>query len=345
MQDRVAGWWRASLSELDRTLLWRYLSHLAVALLMVLTASLARADLFRERAAPNPSSAQREASLPDFSGRPSSVMAGFLARAPVPRTTILKREEARREVITYTVEPGDTLYDLAEKFGVSGDTIVWANTRLEEHPDLIAVGQALIIPPVSGVLHTVAKGDTLEGIAKKYKVDVSAIVSSEFNNLSEPYQLVVGQRIMVPEGKKPEVPRVVTAQPQPQVAAPRGALVGTGRFIWPTSGQITQGYWAYHRAIDIGSPIGTLIYASDAGYVEVAGWSRVGYGYHVIIDHGNGFKTLYAHMSWFDVVPGQSVKRGELIGRVGSTGWSTGPHVHFEIIRNGIKLNPFGYLP
>lgn len=248
----------------------------------------------------------------------------------------------RREIITYVVRSGDTVWDIAEKFGISPDTILWANGRLEDNPDMLAVGQELIILPVSGVYHTVEKGDTLESIAKKYKVDVSAITSYPLNKLRPPYELQVGQSLIVPGGRKPYIPRVVRAYSGP---VPENAAKGTGSFGWPVSGRITQKYWDRHRALDIGASKGSPVYAADSGYVVYAGWSEAGYGYMVIIDHGNGFRTLYAHLSWYFPDTGQSVAKGELIGKVGSTGKSTGPHLHFEIIKNGVKRNPFGFLP
>jgi len=250
-------------------------------------------------------------------------------------------ELRRRGIITYTVQTGDTLYGLAQKFSISADTIMWANGRLEDHPDLLEVGQVLTILPVDGIYHTVQKGETLASIAKKYKVDVSAILECEYNNL-EGADIVPGQKIIVPGGKKPYKPRVVHVYSGP---IPQGAAKGTGAFVWPTSGVITQKFWARHKAIDIGAPTGTPVVAADSGYVVKAGWSKYGYGNYIVIDHGNGFQTLYAHLSAILVQVGQSVAKGTRIGSVGSTGRSTGPHLHFEIRYNGVQRNPLGYLP
>jgi len=245
-------------------------------------------------------------------------------------------------VITYTVQSGDTLLAIAERFGLKADTIMWASGRLEDHPDLLQIGQVLTLLPVDGVYHTVQKGETLAGIAKKYKVDVDAIIQCEYNELEEPYQLLPGQKLIVPGGKKPYTPRVVHAY---SGGVPVSASQGTGLFAWPTSGQITQGYWARHKAIDIGAPNGRAVLASDAGYVAEVGWSKYGYGNYIVIDHGNGFQTLYAHLSAVLVRGGQSVGKGARIGSVGSTGRSTGSHLHFEIRYKGGQRNPFGYLP
>ena len=273
--------------------------------------------------------------------RPAAAPAAFtLIRNAVPHTTIPERP--RLEVITYTVQPGDTLLGIAQKFKLDADTIMWASGRLEDHPDLLRVGQVLTILPVDGIYHTVQEGETLESIAKKYKVDVEAITQCEYNDLKEPYKLTPGQKLIVPGGKKPYKPRVVHIYTG---KVPAGAAKGTGVFGWPTSGVITQKFWARHKAIDIGAPTGTPVVAADSGYVAVAGWSNVGYGKYIVIDHGNGFQTLYAHLSAIFVKVGQSVGKGERIGSVGSTGHSTGPHLHFEIRYKGVQRNPFGYLP
>jgi murein DD-endopeptidase MepM/ murein hydrolase activator NlpD len=248
----------------------------------------------------------------------------------------------RSTVITYTVQPGDTVSDIAVKFDISADTVLWANGKLEDNPDLLAVGQELLILPVSGVYHIVAPGETLEDIAAMYKVEPSAIIEFPLNNLAESAELSVGQELIVPGGRKPYVPRRVYAYSGP---IPEDAASGTGAFGWPTSGVITQKYWNRHKAIDIGAPKGNSVLAADSGYVIGVGRSDKGYGLHVVIDHRNGFQTLYAHMSVYYVEVGQSVKKGQLIGKVGDTGKATGPHLHFEIVYRGVRRNPFGYLP
>jgi murein DD-endopeptidase MepM/ murein hydrolase activator NlpD len=188
----------------------------------------------------------------------------------------------------------------------------------------------------------VVGNDTLESIAQQYKAEVSAIIECEYNNLESPYSLSIGQKLIVPGGKKPYQAQVVHVYSGP---VPGGAAKGTGSFGWPTSGTITQGFKPMHQAIDIGAPTGTAVVTADSGYVVTAGWSEYGYGKYVVIDHGNGFQTLYAHLHTILVEVGQSVGKGDEIGSVGITGRATGPHLHFEIRYNGVQRNPFTYLP
>jgi len=262
-----------------------------------------------------------------------------------------RRSEARADIITYTVQPGDNVETIAQRFGVLPTTIVWSNSEVEENPDLLRVGQELVIPPVDGILYTVKANDTLSGIAERFKVKIEDIIRSPLNNLSDGANLIPGMRIIVPGGIKPFVPKVVRPQvvsrpaPGRRYVGPAPSFFASGAFAWPTRGYISQYFRTYHRGLDIANAIGTPIAASDGGYVTFAGWSNVGYGYMVQIDHGNGFSTLYAHLSQWYVSPGQSVARGQIIGAMGSTGNSTGPHLHFEIRYGGVPQNPLLYLP
>lgn len=246
-------------------------------------------------------------------------------------------EKPRDQVITYVVEKGDTLGKIAEKFNVSVDTIKWANDLKR---DGLSVGQELKIPPVTGVVHKVKEGDTVYSIAKKYKTDPQKIVNFPFNDFSdlETFALNVGQTLIVPDGVQPEAPPVRYAIP-PSVFAG-----GTGQFQWPVGGAITQYPVWYHMALDIANPAAPGIAAADNGIVTVVEYMRYGYGEHIIVDHGNGFQTLYAHLSDIYVQPGNRVGRGQIIGRMGSSGRSTGVHLHFEVRKSGITINPLLYL-
>jgi len=271
---------------------------------------------------------------------PISTSSKAIARLAQPHTIIPERP--RLDIITYSVQAGDTVQSIADIFGLQPTTISWANPAIEDAPDLLRIGQEVTILPIDGAYHEVAEGDTLESIAEEYKVECEVIITCEYNHLEPPdHSIAEGMQLIIPGGEKPYVPKVVTAYAG---SVPEGAR-GTGRFQWPVLGRITQGYWYGHRAIDIGAPIGSALLAADGGFVSFAGWTDVGYGYLVVIDHANGFATYYAHMSNIYVFTGQAVERGQVIGAVGSTGWSTGPHLHFEVRYYGVQQNPRAYLP
>ncbi len=264
-----------------------------------------------------------------------------------PGAAIGGPDQPRGEILHYTVQAGDTLYGIAEQYNVSVETLIWAN-RLEANPAMLHLGQELLILPVSGVLHTIQSGDTLLGIAGKYKGDVDAMVALAANHLSGTGALLqIGQQIIVPGGVKPKavVAPSPAVQPATSAPAPANAPQGSARFAWPVRGAISQRFYYYHPGIDIGDPTGTPVVAADSGYVAVAGWSNVGYGNYIVIDHGNGSRTLYGHLSRIDVKAGQPVKSGQQIGAVGATGNATGPHLHFEVHQNGAAHNPLDLLP
>ncbi len=244
----------------------------------------------------------------------------------------------RSEIENYQVKGGDTLESIAKKYDVSVDTIKWAN---DLKTDVIKPGQILKIPPVTGVVHKVVSGDTVYSIAKKYGVDPQNIVNYIWNEFADPdtFALNVGQIVFVPGG-------VIKPSPQPQrfVASIQAGVKGSSNFIWPTSGVITQYYIWYHQALDIANPSAPAVIAADSGIVSYAGCLTWGYGCHVIINHGNGYQTLYAHLSSYDVDAGESVSQGQVIGIMGSTGRSTGTHLHFEIRSGGQLLNPLNFL-
>jgi murein DD-endopeptidase MepM/ murein hydrolase activator NlpD len=268
---------------------------------------------------------------------------GIVRPVPIPHTIIPDRTSRTLEIQTYTVQSGDTISEIALRFGLDPETIVWANSYLENNPDLIKIGEQLTVLPVNGVYHQVGGGDTIAGIAASFKVDPQTIVDYSLNQLDpETPTLYPGQWLVVPGGIKPYVPKYVSAN---LIDAPSGAQQGTGSFGWPASGTISQDYWGSHRAVDIAAWNGAPIYAADGGYVVAAGWDDSGYGRMAVIDHGNGVKTLYAHMSTIYISAGDEIAQGQQIGEMGRTGHATGPHLHFEVIIDGVQRNPWGFLP
>jgi murein DD-endopeptidase MepM/ murein hydrolase activator NlpD len=261
-------------------------------------------------------------------------------------TQTLVSEKMRDTVLEYDVQEGDTVSSIAEKFGITEDTIRWQNNLASKNQ--IKVGQTLQILPVAGMSHKVQKGDTVYSIAKKYESSPQGIVDFPYNTFTndETFELAVGQVVIVPDGIKPEEKVYWSSTTRyNQLTPDAGTVVASGSFVWPASGQISQRYAWYHKGIDIANRAAPNILAADSGKVVMAGWpDGYGYGNRVLIDHGNGYRTLYAHLSSIYVVPGQSVARGAAIGKMGSTGRSTGVHLHFEIIANGSYLNPLGVL-
>jgi len=257
-------------------------------------------------------------------------------------------DDQSEEVRYYIVEGGDTISSIAANFGISQSTILWENKLSDT--DYIKPGQKLTILPIDGVTHTVKKGDTIASITKKYKANEEKILA--FNRLASGEALSEGEELIIPDGiiDTPNAP----APSAPSSAArrfgiiniPPSARVSQGsRFQWPTSSRrINQYYKFRHTGIDIDGNVGSPVYAADSGVVESVNYARYGYGYHLVINHGGGRETLYAHNAKIFVRPGQSVKRGQSIAVVGLTGRTTGAHLHFEVLVNGAKRNPLSYL-
>lgn len=246
----------------------------------------------------------------------------------------------RSEIVNYEVLSGDSLNSIAKKFDVSVDTIKWAN---DLKTDTITTGDTLEIPPVSGIVHKVQSGDTVYSIAERYNTSSQNIANFPFNEFADldTFALVPGQTLFVPDGTPPtEKPRV-SPDYRPQFTA---GQPGTGTFSWPTTGYVSQYPVWYHMALDIANPSSPPVLAADSGTVSYAGCLDWGYGCHVIVDHNNGFQTLYGHLSSIAVSVGQGVGKGGSLGNMGSTGRSTGTHLHFEVRQNGVLLDPQGYL-
>ncbi len=247
-----------------------------------------------------------------------------------------KSEKPRDQIETHVVVSGDTLGKIAEKYSVSVDSIKWLN---DTKGDSLSIGQEVKIPPVTGIVHKVKDGETVYTIATKYKTDAQKIVNFPFNDFADldTFALNAGQSLVVPDGVMPEAPAII--RPLPPIAAG-----GTGQFLWPAGGLITQYPVWYHNALDIANPALPGIAAADSGTVVLVEYLRYGYGQHVIIGHGGGLSTLYAHLSNIYVKAGDTVARGQIIGRMGSSGRSTGTHLHFEVRKNGVIVNPMPFL-
>lgn len=250
-----------------------------------------------------------------------------------------------RKVQYYIVEGGDTVGSIAEKFGLSVNTLLWEN-HLGTN-DYIKPGQQLTILPQNGVSHQVVSGDTISKIASKFSVSEDSIL--EYNQLADASDIDVNQILIIPGGKPPPppTPSPTYAAPSSQYAGPipASAIPSGSNLLWPTPDRRIYQYFKYrHTGIDIDGDYSSPIWASESGTVEYVSYQNYGYGYHIIINHGGGLKTLYAHASKIFVTPGQSVSKGETIAMVGTTGRSTGTHLHYEVIINGSKVNPLSYL-
>ncbi|MDO8617799.1 MAG: M23 family metallopeptidase [Candidatus Uhrbacteria bacterium] len=272
----------------------------------------------------------------------------------------------------YQVEDGDTVAAIAKKFGVNVGTVAWANNLNSR--SIIRPGDRLKIPPVSGLLHIVKRGDTIQKIAERYRAKTDDVSSA--NHFTPNYPLRVGEEIVVPGGIPPEPPRLakprVLANVRPNIPLSQvrnkafdvyqelnnsgddvrikppdieGTPVAKNKLLWPTKLRAINQYFGWrHTGLDVDGDYTDPIYAAEDGIVEKSGWNSGGYGLMVKVDHENGIKTLYAHASKLFVEEGERVKRGQVIAMTGTTGRSTGTHLHFEVIINGRRVNPLGYI-
>ncbi len=260
-------------------------------------------------------------------------------------TTLVPESRKRAESFEYIVTEGDTLSSIGEKFRISSDALKYVNNLTDY--SVLAIGQSVVIPPVSGLIHTIEDGDTLASIAEKYDVATQAI--ADFNYILDTSKLAIGTELVIPGAKVPQP--VIPLIPTPSVVpAPGGlppATPSQNFCVWPTTTRIiTQYFTWYHNGVDISKPRNMgypPIYSCKSGTVVRAGWDPFGLGLHVRIDHGGGYETVYGHMSSVYVSYGQQVSRGSVIGLMGSTGRSTGPHVHFMVKYGGVPQNPLNY--
>ncbi|HLA99592.1 MAG TPA: peptidoglycan DD-metalloendopeptidase family protein [Anaerolineales bacterium] len=270
-------------------------------------------------------------------------------------------------ISSYTVQPGDNLFLIAERYNLKPESVLWGNYEvLRDNPQFLQPGQELVILPTDGVYYQWKAGDTLNGVGNFFRVKVEDILNWPGNQLDlaaidqEGEAMIEdGTWLIIPGGWR-ELrdwgPPAITRS-NPAAAAYYGSgycgsvyegAIGTGFFIWPTSATYLSGYDyspSLHPGIDIAGAVGNAIFAADSGVVVFAGWSEFGYGYLIVLDHGNGWQSAYAHLSAVSVICGQSVGRGSVIGALGSSGNSSGPHLHFEL-RSEIygKVNPWDFV-
>jgi murein DD-endopeptidase MepM/ murein hydrolase activator NlpD len=274
---------------------------------------------------------------------------GFVSPGPIAEadTSLLPWDEPQ----VYIAQAGDTVTGIAALYGVEPETLLFANPSMRENPHSLSIGDTITILPVDGVLHVVAEGDTLESIAEEYEADVDDIIGYTPNGVTPDTELVAGTEVVVPGGEMEiEIPSYVAFVTGPVGRSAvwasdggNGPIAGTGSFHIAAFGRISQWYTRWHRGIDIANHTGTPIYAVDSGSVDVAGW----YGWAgnaVILDHGNGYESLYAHMNTINVSPGQPIQRGQIIGTIGCSrgygGRCTGPHLHIEVYYKGSYTDP-----
>jgi len=276
--------------------------------------------------------------------------------------------QPRGELTTYIVQKGDTIFGIAEKFNLKPETILWGNYyTLVDDPHRLQPGQELVILPVDGVYYRWNAGDGLNAVARFYGVTPEDIIQWPGNHLNPDTlgdwaspNIEPGTFLVVPNGRREFVtwsaPRITRQNPGVAKIFGPGACgtitdgpVGTGTFVWPSVERYLSGFdyspETNHRGIDVAGKMGNAIFAADSGVVVYAGWNDWGYGNVVVIDHGNGWQTLYAHLSTLNVACGSYVYQGDAIAGMGSTGNSSGPHLHFEMLSDEYgKVNPWNFL-
>lgn len=253
------------------------------------------------------------------------------------KDTDTKIEDTEVKINTYTVKSGDSLKSIASIYNVKVTTIAESNNLLID--TTLKEGQILEFPSIDGVLYKIKNGETLWDLALLNKVDIDKIV--EVNKLDSPEKLKLGQKIIMPNVDK--VKPIVTTK-----TISRGGSIPILSGSIPVNGRISSTFgprWGkQHKGIDIAAPTGTDVFAFMDGKVTFSGWNAGGYGNLVIIDHGNGLQSYYAHNSKLFIKKGETISKGTHIADVGNTGNSTGPHSHFEVRTNGTPVNPYNYI-
>lgn len=271
--------------------------------------------------------------------------------------TNVPADKPRYDVVEYRVTRGDSVFAISESFKVQPETVLWANYDvLQDDPHSLAPGQILKIPPTDGIYYQWKENDTLESVANEFQTTVDEILNFPGNDidLANP-EIKSGSWVMLPGGEREFVQWLVPTVASgasgtsgtSQSVCPGGA-VGGGGFVWPADAHTLSGndYWAGHLGIDIAAGQGAAVYAADSGVVTMAaGGYNYGYGNVIQIDHGNGYSTVYAHLSTIGVGMCSSVGAGQWIGASGNTGNSQGAHLHFEVRQGGGFINPWFVLP
>jgi murein DD-endopeptidase MepM/ murein hydrolase activator NlpD len=314
---------------------------------------------------PTPTPTPLPPQLPEFAPE-TLINSTGIPRLALLHTTLPTRP--RTDVLKYTVVKGDTLFGIAEMFGLQPETLLWGNQFvLGDNPHNLRPEQELNILPVNGTYYKWQAGDGLNGVSDFFGVTAEEIIEYPGNSLDPAAigdyahpNIEPGTWLIIPNGTRefvtwsaPEIPR-----DNPSVAKVLGpgacssvadGAVGAGVFIWPANNHFLSGFdyspSTNHSGIDIDGETGDPVYAADNGVVVYSGWNNWGYGNVVVINHGNGWQTLYAHLNAYNVSCGQSVWQGSVIGAIGNTGNSSGSHLHYEMMYNGTKVNPWDYLP
>lgn len=267
----------------------------------------------------------------------------------------------RQDPLNYTVETGDSVFAIAKSFGLEPESVLWANyALLNDNPDQLSPEMSLKIPPIDGVLYEWEEGDTLQSVADHFEANIEDIIGWSGNKFDLTNPVVeVGSFVMLPRGHREFKQWIVPTIPRGRAGVSSSlygsgtcsggyeGAYGSGGFIWPADNHYISGndYWSGHLALDIAAGSGARVYAADSGVVVFSGPALGGYGNMTMVDHGNGYQSLYAHLSSVGVSCGQSVLQGQYIGSAGNSGFSTGPHLHFEIRYLGGFINPWFVLP
>ena len=325
-------------------------------------------EIYRTMTKPVPlAAAQPELLLPTYSPLTDNLIAqGGIVRKALLHTAV--KAKPPNSLVQYAVQSGDTVFGIAKKYGLKPSTILWANLdTLGDDPHKLSPGKVLNIMPLDGATYVWHANDSLAKVASYFHVKPEDILNFEGNHLdpktigdySHP-NIKPGTNLIIPGGEREFInwsaPQITRQNPGVAKLYGPGAcgavytgLVGSGVFVWPTIQHWISGFdydpSANHPAIDIAGQMGNAIYAADSGVIVYAGWNDWGYGNVIVIDHGNGWQTLYAHLSNIKVGCGASVSSGAIIGLMGSTGNSSGPHLHFEMMLGSTKVNPHQYLP